>query len=290
MKRLLCLLIFALLLPAGALASEEIALLEELSVTPLVQQPGLRTYRVEVMTETISEMLGAMTANIPENMPRPKTPKIVKYWSADPSGSVFIAEGSETFPYMQEMVDRFSSELAVNINSFFLPPSKAQARAKRLEGTRLSKSSMELGESLIQSVSIEFPSPASLDGAFYGEGLELPQDGIVKLRFDIARDPLRIIRMDIFLADGQPRMLEMRFTRREDDLLPEEIRISNPAGSIDDRFYMRFASVSGFMLPTEQRRVLNRSGAKEEMLVEFRDYAVNEPLPGSVLKKIQLSR
>ncbi len=276
------------LLPLGAMASEEIRILEEVSASARQTQPDLQNYRVEIVTEKVAAMISAMTLNIPADMPRPVVPRIFKYWSRQPFASAIVAEGQDIFPYMQEMVDRFSAELAVELRSLLLPPSRAEARSRLMKNARLSRVSMDVGSQQLISISIEFADPTDLNRAFYEEGLGLPQKGITKLRFDVNPSSMRVQRLDIRSLDSPTHTVEIRYAHKDKAPFPEKIIVSSPDGQIDERFTIEFSNVENFSLPIKQTRVIKRGDeAVETIHVEFRNYQLNTALPANVLKILQ---
>ncbi len=286
-KYLGILLAIFLALPAAVAAESGSLALETVSRTYAATQPGLKTYQVTVQTSKFAQMIEQMTANMPANLPRPTQPLLRKYVSRETGASIIRAEGQNVFPYMQEMVGRISNELAIELRTQFLPQQAAERRRKAIAQARVVSSETRLDNSRTLTVEIHFDPPGDLDGAFYGAGLDLPQQGVKELVFDLDPDANILKRLEITLADGQLQVVELRHRLVEGGYLPREIRITTPDGKIDDHVTTTFAEVKGFWLPRQQIRTILRPGRTETITVNFTDYRLNTPLPPEVLQQLQ---
>ncbi len=293
-KKIPCLVLFlAALFPIKVHAGVDPAPLEEVSQRNAALQPGLENYQARVETTKFADMLRQMTANMPPELPRPETPVLRKYWDRSTGATLIRAEGVNVFPYMQEMVRRFSAEFAVELRSLFLPASMVGARRALLEGATGTSSETLMEKQRLLTLQISFPAPVDLKGSFYGEGLDLPQRQVRQLLLDIdpERDLLR--RLEIVTADGKRVAAEIRYQERKGEAFPQEVRITAPDGSIDDLFVTTFCEVEGFLLPLRQEREISRPDRKETITVSFSEYRVNisipveihrEPVPSSGVK------
>ncbi|BCR06033.1 hypothetical protein DESUT3_31020 [Desulfuromonas versatilis] len=288
MRYLAILLAVILALPAAAAAESGGAALEAVSQTYAATQPGLNTFQVTVQTSKFGRMLEQMTASMPANLPRPAQPVLKKYVSRELGASLIRAEGQNVFPYMQEMVGRLSAELAVDLRTLFLPLQEAEKRRQALGRAKVVSSETRLGDSRTLTVDIRFEAPADLHGAFYGAGLDLPQQGVAGLVFDLDPDSRILKRLEITLADGQLQVVELRHRLMEGGQVPREVHVTTPDGRIDDHLTTTFAEVKGFWLPVQQVRTIVRPGRNETITVSFSDYKLNAPLPAEVLQQMQV--
>jgi len=284
-KRIFISLIF-LLLPSLAPAFD-VGLLDRVGQTYQSGQPGLENYAVTLETDKIEEMLAKMTANMPPDLPRPEPPKLVMYWTAASGRTLIRGEGSEAFPYMQEMIQRFSREFAVDLRNLFLPPSGADRRAELLKEATVQSFETMAETFRTTNVSISFPAPVDLHGSFYGSGLDLPQAGVRALSLDLDPDQRILRRLEIVTSDERRLIVEIRHRPVDGKLLPEEIRITSPDGGVDDRFAAVFAEVDGHLLPQRQEFRRQRNGTEESTTVTFTDYRLNTPLPPAVLEALE---
>ena len=281
MKPLLWLLLAGLLLPVPALAEPPLELLEQVALANRDLQPGLERYQATLKTNKLGQMLGQMTANMPPDMPRPEPPVLRKYWTRE-GGTLIRAEGAQVFPYMQQMVERFSADLAIDLRTLFLPPDRAGDRARLAATAQVQQSETRVEETRLVTLALTFPAPANLDGAFFGAGLQLPQQGIAALTFDLDPDAGLVRRMELLPSSGMPLIVEARYLRFEQGALPQEIHITTPEGSIHEWLQTTFAPVEGYQLPSYQVRKIRRAIAEEDIEVGVFDYQVNRPFPDSV--------
>jgi len=270
---LMLLLLLPLAVPAWG--AGEIQTLEKVARAYSIGQPGLQGYRVTVTTDKITQMLDQMTASLPADAPRPPQPEVVKYWSRSADKSIIRAEGENVFPYMQELVQRFSGQFALDLRSFLLPATRSGDRALLLQNAEVKGSENRIGEVRLLSLTIDFGAPVDLQGAFYGDGLDLPQKQIRRLAIDLDLDLEVVKRIEIAPIGGTPITVEVRHLAVKAGQLPEEILITAPDGSVDDRFQTSFDLIDGFWLPVKQVRTLHRGERQERMEVTFSNYRIN---------------
>jgi len=285
--RTIALLLAVLLYSASASAAVDLQPLEKVARAYAVGQPGLDTYRVTILTDKISEMLEKMTANLPPDVPRPPQPKISKYWSRVADRSLIRAEGPNVFPYMQEMVKRFSTQFTIEIRLFLLPVTEAARRAELLATAQVKISKNLIGDRQMLGVVIDFPRPTDLNGAFYGEGIGLPQTGVTRLTLDLDPELEIVNRMEI-IAENHPLLaVDIRHLEVKAGRLPEQIMVTAPDGSVDDLLETNFDLKDGFWLPVRQARIVRRGGKADVVEVFFRDYDINIDLPEDVRQQLQ---
>ena len=70
-------LITSFLVPFSACAQTD--LIDSVSRQYANSHPGLESYRVKLKTNKIDEMLARMTSNMPQDVPRPETPELMKF-------------------------------------------------------------------------------------------------------------------------------------------------------------------------------------------------------------------
>ena len=64
---------------------------------------------------------------MPSDVPRPERPELMKFWNRK-SGTVIRSTTTTAFPYMQQMINRFSQRFAIDLGSLFLPAEKEAER------------------------------------------------------------------------------------------------------------------------------------------------------------------
>lgn len=235
--------------------------------------PGLESYRVKLKTNKIDEMLERMTSNMPQDVPRPETPDLMKFWNRK-SGTVIRSMTTTAFPYMQQMINRFSQRFAVDLGSLFLPADKTAEREKLLKAANVKSAETQIADKKIHHFEITFNEPTDVSGAFYGTSLDLPQRQINKLELDIDPEKLTVVHLDIEAEGQQKLVIEIRHLDIKDNNLPNEVTITSPDGSIEEKFTTTFKQIDGYHLPIKQDRQIRRPGLDEELLVEFSDYVL----------------
>ncbi len=239
------------------------------------KQPALENYQVTIETEKIAQMLERMTANLPADAPRPAAPVVRKYWQRNTGKSLFRAEGPNVFPYMQEMVKRFSADFALELYSFLLPGGRSADRSSLAAVADVRVADNDLAGVKLQTTTLKFKTPVDLKGAFFADGLGLPQALVSRLVIDVNPAQEVMKRMELTLADGQVLTLEVRYREVPAGRLPEEFLLTSLDGKVDTRFVTRFELVDGIWLPESQERYVRRGERLEELKVNFRDYKVN---------------
>lgn len=285
MKPSLILVALLTLLPCLAFAAD-IEILEEVSRAAAAQQPGLDSYQARLETDKVATMMAQMTANMPPDAPRPQSPVLRKYWSREQGRVVVKADGNTAFPYMEEMVKRFSREFAFELNTFFLPAQAAASRKALSAPARARQSENLLGEERNLILELTFAAPTSLQRAFYAEGLGLPQEGVTALTWEI--DPVRKLlrRMEVVTTERRY-SAELRYETAGKEALLTEVHVTTQDGRVDERFVNVFAPVGEFQLPLRQIRTANRAGQQEVFTVTFTDYRINKELPAAIVKELQ---
>lgn len=281
-RMILLLTILCLALPVGASAENRLALLENAVQSAASLQPGLNSYRVTVHTERIAETIASMTAGMPPDMPRPQVPVVVKYWRRGTPQSLIVAEGDQASPFMQQMVERVSSSLAIEPELLLLPPDKGLQRQRLADLATIRNSETNLAGNLLQRMEILFPSPADIGEAFYGNGLRLPQKDVVKLQFDIDGKSRTIHELTVQTGTGELLLAEFRYQPTAGGMVPERVRVTSPDGKVDDRLEITFTEVDGYLLPAKTVRRLNRPGLQDDLEVIFSDYRINQPFPAEI--------
>ncbi|PLX99094.1 MAG: hypothetical protein C0623_10365 [Desulfuromonas sp.] len=265
-------LLATLLVPTAACSRTE--LIEAVSKHYASQHPGLDSYRVDLKTNKLDEMLARMTGNMPKDIPRPEAPDLMKFWNRK-SGIYIRSKTVTAFPYMEQMINRFSQRFAIELGSLFLPIDKTEIRQALLKKASVKSAEAQIADSTIYHFDIEFDEPTDLDGAFYGADLDLPQREIEKLALDIDPDQLILIHIDIAAREQSPLSVEIRHLDAEGNMLPQEVSITSPDGSIDEQLTTEFTKVENYYLPSKQARNIHRPGLDEQLVVEFYNYVLN---------------
>lgn len=283
MLRLLSLLIsLGFLLPVAAGAENRLAVLESAVQSAATLQPGLTGYRVTVHTDRIAATIETMTTGMPPEMPRPQPPTVVKYWRRGTPQGLILAEGAQASPFMQQMVERVSANLAIEPELLLLPPHRMNERQRLADLATLRSTETKLADSVLQRVELIFPTPVDVGDAFYGSGLRLPQQGVTQLQFDIDTGTRTVRELTVQTGSGEQFLAEFRYRPVTGGMVPERVRVTSPDGKVDDRLEVTFTEVDGFLLPAKTVRVLNRPGLQDNLEVTFSDYRVNQPFPPEV--------
>jgi len=278
---LLCLLCTQLVAGPAA-ATDGLALLETAATAQLRQQPGLENYQVTVETGKVAEMIQRMTASMPPDLPRPVAPVLTKYWQRQPAFNLVLAEGGSTGPYVQQMIERFSASLAVDLEDALLPEDQAAARAVLAEHATLKTVETSLADQLLHRLELTFSKPTDLDGAFYAADLRLPQKQVTALSFDIDAATRTLRELTVLTAAGLKLTVEIRYHRTDAGYLPERVSVTSPDGSVDDSIEVVYGRVGDYVLPQKMLRKLHRPDLEEDLAVDFRNYQVNTEFPANV--------
>lgn len=274
-----------LLLPLTAWA-DATALLEKASRAMNDQQPELLNYRAAVETDQVETMLARMTANMPTNQPRPQVPQLFKYWDRQRQASLVRAEGPGVFPYMQEMIGRFSSSFSVELFDAFLPLGRDAERAALLGQATLQQYQSANASGQLTEVELRFAEPTDLGGAFYRDRLGLSQQRVTRLLLAIDGKQL-LRRLDITQEAGPSWSLSLDYEPHGSLQLPTSLHLRGDQGQREARVKTRFAEQDGFWLPVEQQQSLRQQEKSEERQVRFADYQINGALPEAVLQQMQ---
>ena len=266
-------LMLSLLLPTTSCAQYE--LIESVSTQYSRNHPGLNSYRVKLKTNKIDEMLNRMTASMPKDMPRPDSPELMKFWSRT-GGSVIRSNAASAFPYMQQMINRFSKRFAIDLGSLFLPADMKAERTGLLKLASVKSAEAQIADQKTHHFEIVFKEPTDLAGAFYGIALDLPQRQITKLALDIDPQKKTLVHMEIESVESVALAVEIRHFEDKGNSLPSEVTITSPDGSIEESMVTTFKDVDTYHLPVKQERKIRRPGLDEELLVEFYDYEINK--------------
>lgn len=285
MRLIRCLFLIGFCLwPVLGTAADDISLLEKVARSSAAGQSGLQSYQVTVETAKIQQMLTQMTANLPADAPRPPTPKVRKYWHRARGESLIRAEGGNVFPMMQEMVQRFSGEFAIDLRSFLLPRAQAEKRGQLISKASVKQSDNQVANRRIVSFTLKFSEPTAIGKAFYGAGIDLPRERVERLVFDVDPERLMVNRIEISVAGNVPITMEIRYRELAGGFVPEVIRVTSPDGNLDDRFQTEFVEVEGYWLPERQLRETRHGDQEKVMEVIFRNYQVNAAMPDDVLR------
>lgn len=283
LPRLLSLLLSSfLLLTAAAGAEDRLAALEATAAAMGRLQPGLENFRATVVTDRIASGIRTMTASMPPDMPRPEAPTVVKYWRRGVPGGVILAEGPQTSPYVQKIVEHFAAGLATDSEDLLLPPGRAAQRRQLAAGAEVKSTETTVADSLLQRIDIAFPEPTDVGTAFYGNGLRLPRTGVSRLAFDIDARTRTVREVTVHAAGGLQLTAEVRYREAGGSFMPERVRVTSPDGRIDDLLEITFTEVSGYLVPATILQVVQRPDLQDRLEVSFRDYRINQPLPPAV--------
>lgn len=245
-------------------------------------QPGLETYIVTVETAKVSEMIQKMTASMPPDVPRPQAPEITKYWQRSNGRSLVLAKSSQAMPYVEQMIERFSSTLAVALDDLLMPAETSSLRRRLTSGATVKMAETALAGQVLQQIDITFAEPVDLGDAFYRSGLRLPRKQVSTLHFDIDKQSATVTELDVTTADGTTLTVEFRYRTVPGGHLPERIHTTSPDGRIDDLFEVTFAETGGFILPLRMVRTLRRPDLTDDLDVSFNNYRINQPLPEEI--------
>jgi hypothetical protein len=111
-------------------------------------------------------MIQSMTANMLPDMPPSEVPVITKYWLQGAPRSLIVVTGEQSAHYVAQMVERFSTSLAVELN-VLLPADKLAERRGLMQKATVKSTEVALADNLLQRFEITFPQPTDIDQAFY---------------------------------------------------------------------------------------------------------------------------
>ena len=283
---LVILLFLILTTPTILLANENLAVLEKVVAANALTQPELQNYLVTVETSRIEEMMSSMTAGMPEDVKPPTPPVIVKFWQRNGEGLVFAKKETLT-PYVDKMVKRLSTNLAIELHEMILPADQADARQALIKNAKLKSSEVSLAEQLIHRLEITFNKPTDLHGAFYVSGMRLPQKQINTLTFDIDTRTNTVNEMNLTVEGGLQLTVEIRYLAVTGGHIPERFQITSPDGKVEDIFEATLAEVDNVVLPTSMLRTINRPELQETLEVFFKDYQLNQPIPEDIQNRLK---
>lgn len=273
-------------LPSTLFASSHQQVFEAVVSANKQTQPKLQNYTVTIETTRIEEMMTRLTSGIPDDVEKPPTPVMKKFWQRNGKGLVY-PEGTSQAPYVEQMALQISGNLAVELNEMLLPESKKDLRDSLLKNADVKLTEVALANSMIQRLEIAFSQPTDLKEAFYVKGMRLPQKQVNALTFDIDTKTDTVRELSIITAGEMNLTVEIRYITVEGGLIPERYQVTSPDGTIDDLFEVQFLEVDGFFLPASMSRKIRRPTLQEELNVQFKDYRVNQPISTEIKNRLQ---
>jgi hypothetical protein len=229
---LFALLCLALAWPASLMAEGNMEVLESVVAANTQLQPGLQNYLVNVETPRIQELVARLTNALPAD-DTPPLPVLKRFWQRSGTTLVFAAE-TQLPPHVEQLVKLFSDNLAVEPLETVLPVEQAAQRRELAKDASIMLSEVVLADNLIKRLEISFQKPTDLDGAFYVEGIHLPQEQISELVFDIDTKTNTVSELLVASGSGLRLTAEIRYLAVPGGHIPERIRITSPDGKIDD--------------------------------------------------------
>jgi hypothetical protein len=272
--------------PTILFANDDLALLEKVVAANELTQPELQNYFVTVETSRIEEMMSSMTTGIPSDVKPPTPPVIIKFWQRNGEGLVFAKKETLT-PYIEKMVKRISSNLAIELHEMILPADQAEARQALAQKAKIKSSEVSLAEQLIHRLEITFNEPTDLHGAFYVSGMRLPQKRINRLTFDIDSQTNTVNELSLSVEGGLQLTVEIRYLEVTGGYIPERFQITSPDGKVEDIFEATLEEVDNFVLPTSMLRTINRPDLQETLEVFFKGYQLNQPIPEDIQTRLK---
>ena len=272
--------------PTILFANDNLAVLEKVVAANALTQPELQNYLVTVETSRIEEMMSSMTAGMPADVKPPTPPVIVKFWQRNGEGLVFAKKETLT-PYVEKMVNRLSTNLAIELHEMILPADQADARQTLIKTAKLKSSEVSLADQLIHHLEITFNEPTDLHGAFYVSGMRLPQKQINTLAFDIDTRTNTVNEMSLTVEGGLQLTVEIRYLEVTGGHIPERFQITSPDGKVEDIFEVTLEEVDSFVMPRSMLRTINRPELQETLEVFFKDYQLNQPIPEDIQTRIK---
>ena len=282
---LIVLIFFALTTPSLLFANNDLATLEAVATANTKVQPGLQNYLATVETSRIDEMMSRLTTGMPADVKPPAPPVITKFWQRNGKSLVF-AKRTQLTPYVEKMVKKLSTNLAIELNEMLLPVDQATERLGLAKGANLKSSEVALAGDLIHRLEITFNKPTDLNEAFYVSGMRLPQKQINSLTFDIDSKTNTLSELSIVADNGLQLTVEIRYLAVAGGHIPERFMITSPDGNIEDSFEVRFLEIDNFLLPASMLRVIHRPELKEELEIVFKNYQVNQPIPEDIQTRL----
>lgn len=283
---LMALLLFTLTMPSLLLAGNNLAILETVVKANGQVQPTLQNYLVTVETSRIEEMMTHLTSGLPADVKPPLPPAITKFWQRNGESLVFTKQTQLT-PYVEKMVKQVSANLAVGLNEMLLPTTRAEQRRELMKGANIKSSEVALADKLMHRLEIFFNKPTDLNEAFYVSGMRLPQKQIKSLIFDIDTNTHTVSELSIVVGNGLQLIVEIRYIEVAGGYIPERFQITSPDGKIDDLFEIKFTEVDGYLLPASMLRIIRRPELQENLEVFFKNYQVNQPIPGDIQTRLK---
>jgi hypothetical protein len=271
---LIVLIFFALTTPSLLFANNDLATLEAVATANTKVQPGLQNYLATVETSRIDEMMSRLTTGMPADVKPPAPPVITKFWQRNGKSLVF-AKRTQLTPYVEKMVKKLSTNLAIELNEMLLPVDQATERLGLAKGANLKSSEVALAGDLIHRLEITFNKPTDLNEAFYVSGMRLPQKQINSLTFDIDSKTNTLSELSIVADNGLQLTVEIRYLAVAGGHIPERFMITSPDGNIEDSF-----------VPASMLRVIHRPELKEELEIVFKNYQVNQPIPEDIQTRL----
>ncbi len=282
---LFALLCLAFALPASLMAASNMEVLESVVAANAQLQPGLQNYLAIVETPRIQELVNRLTNALPAD-DTPPLPVINRFWQRNGSILVF-AEETQLPPYAEQLVKLLSDSLAIEPLDMLLPAERAAQRRDLAKSASIVRSEVVLADNLIKRLEISFQNPTDLDGAFYVEGIHLPQEQISELVFDIDTRTNTVSELLVASGSGLRLTAEIRYLAVPGGYIPERIKITSPDGTIDDLFEIEFTEIESYLLPASMLRVIRRPELEENLEIFFKDHQVNQQLPEHLQKRLK---
>jgi hypothetical protein len=285
--RTLLTLLALLLSLQPALALDSAEALERVSRAYAVGQPGLQNYQATVTSEPLRQLLNVASLSHLDAL-LASQPPIHKYWARGAAAPAFLAEGQNPPAPLRAAAAHLDEVFGLDLQRLFLPADRANLRAALLARAEVITTENRLGEQLLLSASLGFAVPVDLDGAFFSGRLGLPQQQVRRLVIDLDLDREVVRRLEVDTADGRILTMEVRHHEARGGHLPQELILTAPDGSVDDRFQTLFKQVDGYWLPDQQTRSRHHGAEVQSETVSFPDYRLNVALPDKVRRLLQL--
>lgn len=250
------------------------------------QNKGLKTYICDVKTNQFEIMMKKMTANMPENLPRPEKPNIKKYWDRN-KGMVIRLEGKNVFPYMKEVAKRMSEQFALDLYGYFLPKEGKALRAKLLKDA---DKKVELVNGY-HRFTITFKDKTDIKNAFFKGGLPIPTEDVKSLTMSVDMEK-RLVK-DLYIQYDRKEgykeyKLLAEYKKIEGKYFMYNLYLMADDHSVMVGFRTNFDKIGDYYLPVKQIRTGEGVDVPEEerrIEVEFTNYKINVPIPKGVFGK-----